>query len=61
MLDSIRRGRYPNLDRVPAPNKYSVVKLVRYVLEVSPSKERCAMCEFLGQLSSSNVVNLMIF
>ena len=31
------------------------------VLEVSPSKERCAMCEFLGQLSSSYVVNLMIF
>ena len=23
-------------------------------LEVSPSKERCAMCEFLGQLSSSH-------
>ena len=31
------------------------------ILEVSPSKERCAMCEFLGQLSSSCVVNLMIF
>ena len=31
------------------------------LLEVSPSKERCAMCEFLGQLSSSYVVNLMIF
>ena len=30
-------------------------------IEVSPSKERCAMCEFLGQLSSSYVVNLMIF
>ena len=30
-------------------------------LEVSPSKERCAMCEFLGQLSSSYVVNLMFF
>ena len=28
-------------------------------LEVSPSKERCAMCEFLGQLYY--VVNLMIF
>ena len=31
------------------------------IVEVSPSKERCAMCEFLGQLSSSYVVNLMIF
>ena len=30
-------------------------------LEVSPSKERCAMCEFLGQLSNFHVVNLMIF
>ena len=32
MLDSIRQGRYPNLAKVPAPNKYSVVKLVRYVV-----------------------------
>lgn len=32
VLDSIRQGRYPNLDKVPAPNKYSVVKLVMYEL-----------------------------
>ena len=31
VLNSIRQGRYPNLDKVPAPNKYSVVKLVMYV------------------------------
>ena len=30
-------------------------------LEVPPSQERCAMCESQGQLSSSYVVNLMIF
>ena len=49
-------------------NKFTLAHLKKYnmewgefSLEVSPSKERCAMCEFLGQLSSSYVVNLMIF
>ena len=40
---------------------YTLLYSVILCLEVSPSKERCAMCEFLGQLSSSYVVNLMIF
>ena len=35
--------------------------LITTWLEVPPSKERCAMCESQGQLSSSYVVNLMIF
>ena len=29
MLDSIRCGRYPVLQRVPAPNKYSAVKFMK--------------------------------
>ena len=35
--------------------------LGKCIIEVPPSLERCAMCESQGQLSSSYVVNLMIF
>ena len=59
-IQHCRKFKFVTLREANVRKKFAIQ--IRYgALEVSPSKERCAMCEFLGQLSSSYVVNLMIF